>query len=186
MSRDDWDDDDRPRRRRRRDEDDYEDVRRRSDERSGSVTGVGVISIVLGSLVLLCGFCVMVAGLAFAGGAAGGPAGNMFPFQVAAGVFVVFAILFIIFGVLYLVGGIGVLQRRNWGRIMSLVMAGFSALFGIIYLIGIVGTLAQPGPPDSKVLGILIGLLLAGMFFTHCVMSFVVLLSSQNAAEFLE
>ncbi len=186
MSRDDWDDEDRPRRRRRRDEDDYGDVRRRPDERSGSVTGVGVISIILGSLVLLCGFCVMVSGLAFAGGAGVGAPGNMFPFQMAAGVLIVIALLFIIFGVLYLVGGIGVLQRRNWGRIMTIVMAAFSALFGILYLIGIVGTLAQPGPPEGKVIGVLIGLVLAGVFFTHCIMSFVVLLSSNNTAEFLE
>src|SRR5262245_62425773 len=124
MSRDDYDDDyDRPRRRRRPRDDDYDDyeddVRRRSGPSSGSVTSVGVVSIILGSLLLLCGICFMVASLGIAGAGAGGPAANIFPVQVATGVFIVIAVLFLVLGVLYMVGGIGVIQRRIWVKIMT-------------------------------------------------------------------
>jgi hypothetical protein len=182
MSRD-WDEE-RPRRR-RQDDDDYEDIGRPRRAASGSVTSVGVITIILGSLTLLCGLCFTIFGIAFAGGAAGAPRGAGFlPFQMAAGILVVMAIIVLILGALYLVGGIGVLQRRNWGRIMTLVMAGFSGLFGVLQIVGGIVNLAQQGPAEGKVIALLVNLLIAALFFTHCVMSFVVLLSAQNAAEF--
>jgi hypothetical protein len=190
MSRDDYDDDyDRPRRRRRRDDDydDYrDDVRRGGGPSSGSVTSVGVISIILGSLTLLCGICFMIGSLAFAGAAGGHPAfaQNVFPFQAAAGIMVVLSILVLVIGTLDLIGGIGVLQRRNWGRIMTLVMAGFSGLIGLFFLVVVVIGLAAPGPAENKVVVVLVYLLGAAILFVHCIMSFVVLLSSQNAREF--
>ena len=188
MSRDDYDEeDDRPRRRRRRDEEDYDDVSRpRRGGRSGSVTGVGIISIILGSLTLLCGLCTGIGSLYFSA-AAGGPGmrqRNPFPFQAAAGVAIVVAVVILILGVFYLVGGIGVLQRRTWGRIMTLVMAGFSGLLGVLCLIAIVALIAQPAPGEAKAIGILVYFVGVALYFTHCIMSFVVLLSSQNAMEF--
>ncbi len=188
MSRDDYDDDDRPRRRRRRD-DDYDDIGRvGGGSSSGSVTGVGVISIILGSMTLLCGLCVVVLSMGIFGGAGGGNFGGRanFPdiFQAAAGVMIVISILVLVLGVLYLVGGIGVLQRRNWGRIMTLIMAGFSALLGIFCILVMISMLVQPGPPEGKVIGALMVIVGVIVYFTHCIMSFVVLLSSQNAREF--
>lgn len=193
MPRDDYDDDDdRPRRARRRsrDDDDYEDIgrRRRSGggERSGSVTSVGVISIILGSLTLLCGLCAVVGSFTFLAAGPGGQFGgrNVLPFQAAGGVAVIISLVVVIFGVLYLTGGIGVIQRRNWGRIMTLVMAGFSILSGILCLIAVVGMLATPAPIEGKMIGVLIYLLGAFIYFAHGIMAFVVLLSSDNASEF--
>jgi len=203
MSRDDYDDEEpRPRRRRRsyEEEDDYEAPRRRrGGEASGGVTGVGVFTIILGSLLLLCGLCYSGLGLvAGAGGAGGGgPPGFGGMMQMAAGILIVIALLILIFGALYLAGGIGVVQRRNWGRIMTLVMAAFSGLGGILMIINIIVQLAQPAPPpqfgppgfqqgfqSGRIIGILVGAVFMIILFTHCIMSYVVLLNSRNASEF--
>ena len=187
MSRDDYDDDyDRPRRRRPRDEDEYDDIGRSSGSSSGSVTAVGVISIILGSLTLLCGLCFMFFGIFAASAVGGGPqfGQNMLPFQAAAGILIVLSLLVLVLGTLDLVGGIGVLQRRTWGRIMSLVMGGFSLVLGILFLIAAVAVLASPVPPGSKVGGFLVYLVAVAAYFTHGIMSFVVLLSGRNAREF--
>lgn len=182
---DDDDDDDRPRRGRRRYEDEGIGRRRRSS--GGSITSVGVITIILGSLTLLCGLCVTIASLGFAGAGMQGMRGqNFLPFQAAAGIMIVISIVILIFGALYLVGGIGVLQRRNWGRIVTLVAAGFSGVFGVLQLIGGIMNMVNPGPipGESRALALIINLLVAAVFFTHCIMSFIVLLSGQNAREF--
>jgi hypothetical protein len=205
MSRD-YDDDDEPRPRRRRprydEDDDYDRPRRRrgGGSKAGSVTGVGVISIILGSLLLLCGLCVTLGGVAAGAGGAGMRGPGMFPAQMAAGILIFIAIGILVLGALYLAGGIGCLQRRQWGRIMTLIMAGFSGLLGVLQIINVIVTIAQTsraapivmgGPPGfqegfqaGQVVGIIIGILLVLVLFTHCIMSFVVLLNAANAAEF--
>jgi hypothetical protein len=82
-------------------------------------------------------------------------------------------------------------QRANWGRIMTLVMAGFSGIFAVLMLIVIVMNLmspaAAPGIPGAQaanIIGIFISVVLMLLLFTHCVMSFVVLLSGEASAEF--
>lgn len=205
MSRD-YDDLDEPRPRRRRryeDEEEYEDVRRRrrgGRGSSGSVTSVGVITIILGSLQLLCGMCSSIGAIAMGAGAGQAPPGAGFLPAFLAGAAIVVAILILIFGALYLVGGIGVIQRRNWGKIMTLVMAGFSGLGGILCIIAVInilfmGPAVVGGPPgfqanvqqnvqQAKVMGVVIYTLAMIVLFTHCIMSYVVLLNSRNAAEF--
>ena len=188
--RDDEDDDDRPRRSRDRDyEDDDYDRPRRSRRRgsgAGSITGVGVISIILGSLSLLCGICFMIVGIVGAGAAGGRFGPNVMPFGqgAIAGIAIVISLVILILGVLYLIGGIGVLQRRNWGRIVTLVSAGFSGVFGVLQIIGVVVNLASPVPMEAKVFQVLVNFAAALVFFAHCIMSFMVLLNSDNAREF--
>lgn len=180
--------DDRPRRRRDRDDDDDIDARprRKRGSGAGSITSVGVITIILGSLTLLCGVCVAIAGIGFAGGGGQGRfgGGNVLPFQAAGGILIAFAVLILVFGVVYLVGGIGVLQRRNWGRIMTLIAAGFSGLFGVLQIGGGVINLLGPAPMESKIGAFLVNLLVAFVCLAHCIMSFMVLLNSKNAREF--
>lgn len=182
------DDDDRPRRRRERDEEDedYDRPRRKRGSGAGSITSVGVITIILGSLSLLCGLCIGIGGVAAGAGPGAGRFGgrNVLPFQAAAGILIAIAVLIFIFGVVYLIGGIGVLQRRNWGRIMTLVSAGFSGLFGVLQLVGGVINLIGPAPMEGKIVAFFINLLVAFIFLAHCVMSFMVLLNSRNAREF--
>ncbi len=61
------DDDERPRRRRDRYDDEGEDdersIRHYSRSRSGTVTIIGIIQIVLGSLVVLLSFCMLIGGV---------------------------------------------------------------------------------------------------------------------------
>jgi hypothetical protein len=144
--------------------------------------------------MLLCGLCYSGIGLVAGAGAAGGRGGFMPLMGMAAGILIVVALLILVFGALYLAGGIGVIQRRNWGRIMTLVMAAFSGLGGILMIVSIIGNLMQPTvqlPPgmqqniqSSRIMGVLIGALAMLVLFTHCIMSYVVLLSSDNASEF--
>jgi hypothetical protein len=193
MSRDydDEDDEPRPRRRKRRYDDDYDDAPRRGG-RSGAVTGVGVLTIILGALLLVCGLCYSGIGLVAGGaaGAPGAPAGFGPLAGMVGGVLIIIALIILIFGALYLAGGIGCVQRHNWGRIMTLVMAGFSGVLAVLSLIGIVLNLLQPaagGPPgfqEGRILGIFLSVVLMLLLFTHCVMGFVVLLSGQASAEF--
>jgi len=186
--RDDYDDDDDDRRRRDRRDDDYDRPRRsrRRGSGAGSITGVGVITIILGSLSLLCGVCVMIGGIAGAGAAGGRFGPNVMPFGqgAIASIAIAIALVILILGVLYLIGGIGVLQRRNWGRIVTLVSAGFSGVAGVFLVLSFIGNLISPMPMEAKIMPVLVALLGALVCFAHCIMSFIVLLNSDNAREF--
>jgi hypothetical protein len=185
---DDWDDDDQPSRRYYDDDYDYGDYRRlrRADLRSGAVTAVGVISVVYGSLLLLFGLCVLMAGVLMGGAARGfgdmgGPGAGIF--TIFAGLFIIVAVLFILFSIGLIVAGVGVLNRSNWGRILALVCAALAAVWGLLYLFGLVGTLADPVNPD-KAGGVFVMGLLFCLNVGYCVFVYVVLLNSTNAEEF--
>jgi hypothetical protein len=112
-----------------------------------TIKTLGIIAIIYGALILLVGIGIGVASLA------------SFTFitdqiqqympnleEIAAGTLsaIVGIILFIIFanGILWFLGGLGLLYRRNWGRIL-IVIAAIISLFnfpigtalGIIYLV---------------------------------------------------
>src|SRR5262245_36364482 len=132
MGWDDWDDDDpQPRRRRRGDS---LDLRDHGAAHSGAVTGVGVMSIVLSVLFLLCGGGFRLCGLFCASaGVAARQQGNILPpemFETMGGVMLGWALLHLLLGVGLLMAGIVSLQRRNWGRVMTLILGGIIALLG--------------------------------------------------------
>jgi hypothetical protein len=195
---DDWDDDedDRPRRRRQRprydddEDDDYDyDIRRRGGAaKSGAVTGVGVMSIILGCLDLLVGVCVLLVALVVgdAGNRAGGFAVPGFGGAVAA--MVIATLLLLLWGTLALISGIGVLNRRQWARIMVLVLSGIGAAAGLLFLVGAFGALGAgvdaAGNRGPGFMGFLINLFLAAILIGYCVWSYVVLLNGRNGAEF--
>jgi hypothetical protein len=153
--------------------------------KSGLVTAVGVINLVLGGLNIVCGLLLMVAGaffgklLGIAGDAAQPPAGldpeaaAAFK-QAAAGGGGIFAMAGAFLGVCVMVlaipsilAGVGVLQRKQWGRILTLVLGALAGLGALI---------ALPRLPGST-LNVLIG---GG----YCAFVYVVLLNKQYAAEF--
>ncbi len=150
---DDWDDeeDDRPRRRRQRpryddeEDDDYAyDIRRRGGAgKSAAVTGVGVMSIILGCLDLLVGVCFSLVALVL--GDMGNHAGAfaMPGFGGAVAVVLIFTFLLLLWGALALISGIGILNRRQWVRIMVLVLSGIGAAVGLLFLVGAFGALAR-------------------------------------------
>ncbi len=125
--------------------------------RSGAVTAVAIVNFILGGLQTLFGLIVMIAGpaaLAFITGVAaeattqGQAQGGLSAAdaekvkQLAAaggGLFAVIAgligICFMVFGIPQLLAGFGVMGRRQWGRILTIVMGILSICFGLLNLL---------------------------------------------------
>jgi hypothetical protein len=150
--------------------------------KSGAVTTVGVLNIVLGVIeVLYCGL-LLVAGswllgvgkaaqeeILAKGGLTQKQAQEVGGFMgVILGILAVVAIVGLIFAGLRILAGIGVLNRRPWGRTMTIVLASISILLAIIFLLGF-----NP-----------ISLLMFLIYTGYIIASFVILLNAQNAAEF--
>jgi hypothetical protein len=196
---DDWeDDDDRPRRRRDRDRDRYDDEddedydrggrRGKSGTRSGAVTSVGVLGIILGSLDLLFGLCLVVVVL-FMGDAGGRGGAFALPgFGGAMALVVIMTLVVLLWGALMISSGVGVLNRRSWARVMVLVLTGIGAAFGLLCLIAAFGALSVganvQGAGGAGFMGFLIYFLIAAILIGYCVLSYIVLLNSRNASEF--
>jgi hypothetical protein len=172
MSRE-YDDDDRGDDR-DEDRDDYERRPLRAQP-SGAVTAVGVVNLVLGGLDILAGILVMVGGAAFLGLGAGAAnqeglteeqkkaiagAGAM-----GAGLIAAIGVCIMIFGIPLILAGIGVLKRRNWGRILTIVLGFIAGLFGVLSLL------------NHSFVG-------AVIYIAYCVFVLVVLFSSKFAKEF--
>jgi hypothetical protein len=70
-----------------------------------------------------------------------------------------------VFGVPMILAGIGVLNRSQWGRVLTLVLGVFSGIFALLCLLGfnLLGLVAYGG---------------------YTALVFVILLNSQYAAEF--
>ena len=159
---DDEDEDDRTRRRRPRDDfdddEDYDDRPRRRRRRrgpaepSGLVTALAVINYVLGGLAVLAGLFVLFAGswfLSFFGAAAANPgfrqgqAGQQAAAQMQglAGLgmlIVVFAVIVtLVIAMLYILTGYGLQQRKQWGRVLAIILGILNALSAVVGLLGL-------------------------------------------------
>ncbi len=107
---------------------------------SGMVTAVGVVHFVMGGLQVACGLMAAVAAGfmedmlrdVFERAAAQEPnadidmiADFIGPFVVVVGIFT------ILFGSVAIVAGYGVVKRKTWGRVLSLVVGGVAMVFGL-------------------------------------------------------
>jgi hypothetical protein len=192
MSWDDWDDDE-PRPRPRGSYDDLE-LRHGSPPQSGAVTGAGVVTIIMGVLFLLCGVTSGFCGVVFAGvGQMAREQGNVLPpgmFEVTGGVLLGQALLYLILGVGNLIAGIVTLQRRNGGRIFTLILGAVSGLLGLGHLSLIVmilshgvGLFGAMGSEELAVQSVMMGII-ALVFVGHTIFVYTVLLNSHNKEEF--
>jgi hypothetical protein len=155
--------------------------------RSGGVTAVGIVAIILGSLVLLGAVCI-------------GAMSAMIPAlqeilkanqndpnvakaaqdlnKIPIWYLVASAVVELIRGLGLVIGGIAVLKRINAGRMLTLGMAVYGVLvaFGSLGVGLAMGIIEPSGIASSAV----------GLIFTcgFAVFAFVVLLSPKNAAEF--
>jgi hypothetical protein len=169
----------------RGDRDDEVGIAKRN--RSGMVTAVGIVGIILGSLGLLAGACTGCLGAffpmlqEFAKQNANDP--NMAKAaqdlaRIPAWFIIAEAVVALFRGTGLLVGGIGVLKRRNLGRMLVLAMAAFGV---VAYFIDLVGALAmgflEPSGIPANAVG---GLFICGF----ALFAFIVLLMPKNAAEF--
>ncbi len=110
---------------------------------SGSHVGVtiaGIILILFGLLTTLGGILLLVAGqfagglLPFATAEGGAEAGSVV--GAVAGVITVIAIVVLVIGLLHLASGIGVLVRKEWARILGILMSVLGLLLGVLSLFG--------------------------------------------------
>lgn len=191
---DDWEDEEHSRRRRGRarydDDDDDFDLDRlrlnRATAPSGAITGVGVISIILGCLDLLLGLCMLL-GAAFVGEIARQGPGLGMP-DIGGGamaVVVALILLVVLWGILAITSGIGVLNRKQWARILILILSGIGAATGLLIIVGAISAInggANNNP--ETIMGIFIYFAVATVLIAYCIWAYVVLLSSRNSSEF--
>jgi hypothetical protein len=191
MSRN-WDDDDwdRPRRPRRSWEDDlYEEMPIYRAEPSGAVTSVAVASFIWGGLFLLIsgcfGFCFLMA-VGARGGPPPGAVGMLGGQESLLGIrsLVAFA-----WAVGALVAGCGLVARRSWGRVLSLILAAFAGLGGIGSIIeGIYEYSQGPNIPGFDrglmMFGLLFSLGIGLLLVVYSVWAFIVLVGARNSEEF--
>jgi hypothetical protein len=145
--------------------------------KSGAVTAIAIVNFVLGALQLLCGGITVIMGGAVASmlsemdlpDEAGG--GAQMIGGTIGGIIIVVGIISILFGICVIAAGFGVLQRAQWGRILTLVLGGLAGVLALLNLLSIFG----------GNIGGIIGLLMNG---GYCAMVFMILLNRQYAAEF--
>jgi hypothetical protein len=102
---------------------------------------------------------------------------------------VIVMIMVLVWGILAITSGIGVLSRRQWARILALVVSGISAAAGLSVLIDAFGVLnAGPGIGQARGSGLmgflLINFFLAAILIGYCVWCYLVLLNARNSSEF--
>jgi hypothetical protein len=146
---------------------------------------MAVINFVFGGLGILCGILAFLGG-ALLGSAGSGAAteferaaraqglelkGGAATVQTVGAIIMITAVISLAWGAGAIAGGVGLLGRKNWGRILTLVLAGVSGLLAILSLIQI----------GSAGAGALLNVLIYGFY---AVFAFVVLLSPQRAQEF--
>jgi hypothetical protein len=153
---------------------------------SGVVTAIGILNIVFGALSVITALIMMFAASMIFGGAvdvakaaaqadpklakAVNEAGGGFAGMIAGAAVFVGVVTLLIAG-LWILTGVGVLQRKGWARIVTLVLGALMLLGGLCSIPGL--TVA----PLNALLQIVI-LLGYGIFV------YVILLNKQYAAEF--
>jgi hypothetical protein len=167
-------------------EPDYRSFPPRRSARSGVVTALGVVTLLLGILVLLGGLCagagIMLAAADEMHGGPGGDQGAIFGLLVC--------LVISLWGGSALASGIGLIGRRAWARVLTLILAGLAALGGLIFLFFSVAAwfapnMAMEGPERGILIVVSLILLFAGLIFlAYCLWAYLVLLRSVYGDEF--
>src|SRR5262245_55834159 len=131
-------------------------------QRTGGMTTIGILNIVLGAIGSLLSLLAMLGGglLAAAGAAAeadgsGQGAGTMV--AAGGGMIMVFSFIGLAACFTLIMGGVGVLKMKPWGRMLSMVCGGVLALMQLY-------TLVTSGVDLFSVALLLYGGLLVGLF----------------------
>src|SRR5262249_56576075 len=96
--------------------------------------------------------------------------------------------LFIVIGAVgTIIAGVGVINRRHWGRVFSLILGGIAGVKGLLAIF--LGFMLMASPPrgpfdDERVLGFMALMMLTLLFLGYCIWIYVVLLNSRYSAEF--
>jgi hypothetical protein len=164
--------------------DDYPEDDFGRSQRSGAVTGVAVINFVVGGLVLLFGLCGFLGALVEASEGwrpRGGFAGSEFAI-----VFVI--ILFtLIWSIGAIIAGVGVINRRQWGRVLTLILGGIAVVKGLLAIalaVVLMSSMPRGAFDDDRILGFMVLALISFLYIGYGIWTYVVLLNSQYSAEF--
>jgi drug/metabolite transporter (DMT)-like permease len=79
------------------------------------------------------------------------------------------------------------MNRRNWARILTLILGGFGAIAGLIFLFiaGALWFVPTPGPDAGiMILAYLLYLFLGLLFTGYCLWTYLILLNARYSAEF--
>jgi hypothetical protein len=137
------------------------------------VTAVAVLGFVIAGLGLICGGIMLLTGGVFAaGGAIADEAAQKAGLSktgasAIGGLLIVYALLTLVTAIMAIPASIGLLQRRKWGRTLTLVTCGLAIVDGL-----------------ASIIGGLLGILFLALLLTYAIMGFVQLLKPQVAAEF--
>ena len=195
MSRgDEWDDEDwdRPRRSRRDWEDDYyEGLPPYRGEPSGGVTSVAVACFVWSGLFMIFSFCLGFCFLVTMQGRGGGPPPGAVGILGGGqdSVQAIRIIGFFFWAVGAMIGGIGLVMRRAWGRVLTLVLAAFAALGGLGTTVeGLYTFFQSPNNPGLDegfmVIAFFTSMVVGIMLIIFAIWAFLVLLNSSAHEEF--
>jgi len=172
---DEADDDDRPRTS-RRDERPRRKLRRhrRSSGGDGLRISSSILGFVIAALDIVCGIGLLFIGGTVAdlimGAGAKAPGNRANVGQVAAigsGAFIGCGLGMALLGILYIIGAIGLLQKRTYGKIITIITAVISSILGLFALYGFLMGLGGP------VLATLFGMISVGIYVGHSVTSFM-------------
>jgi hypothetical protein len=168
-------------------EPDYRPFPPRRAARSGVVTALGVVTLLLGILVLLAGLCagagIMLAAADEMHGGPGGDQGGL-----VFGLLICLAIS--LWGGSALASGIGLISRRAWARVLTLIVAGLAALGGLILLFFSVAAwfapnMAMEGPERGILIVGSFILLFGGLILLgYCLWAYLILPRSVYGQEF--
>lgn len=139
--------------------------------RAQIVKWVGYYMVIVGILRVLCGpLMALVGGIAAAGGLAGALSS---PFAreasgeiaqasgelvAASGLLLVLGIVGFIAGIAMLIVGVGLLQRRSWSRMGTVVIAGVNAVISLLLFLS--------GSGGLEIVWLAIGAFVAYLFYT--------------------
>ena len=84
-------------------------------------------------------------------------------------------------GILLVIAGMGLLRRRRFSRVLTLVLGTLGGMLAVLYGYTLVDELRDGMLTSAQGAVLLVGLLVHG---GYCVFVFVVLLNRKNAAEF--
>jgi hypothetical protein len=99
----------------------------------------------------------------------------------------VVSMIILFWGVGAIASGIGMLNRRRWARVLTLILGGFGAVAGLILLFVAAAVCFAPafGPQAGFMIVIyLLYLFLGLLFLGYCLWTYLILLSSRYAVEF--
>ena len=139
--------------------------------RSQIVKWVGYYMVIVGAIRVICGpLAALVGGLGFLGGLAG-TASSTFAREAsgevaaasaglaaASGLLVVIGILGIVTGIAMLIVGVGLLQRRPWSRMGTVIVLGVGVVTSLLSILS--------GSGGAEIVWLIVGGFIVYLFYT--------------------